>query len=396
MQSTPIANRKHIALIGNTNSGKSTLFNKLLGQELAITSNRKGTTTDPIVKAMELSPYGPVALIDTAGLNDNTELGIKRMKKTNAILSRADLLLYVADIMDFDKISFEAAQSNSRKTKTHFLLVFTKCDLVDDEDISRLKTQFPKAVFISMKDDSAISLLKKKIIAELNKIADKDETIIGNLLSTNSTVLLVIPIDIAAPKGRLILPQVQLIRDCLDNNIKCIIVNESQIEESLGDVPKVDLVITDSQIFKSVDCRVPLQIPLTSFSMLLANKNGGIRTFIDGAKSIDDLPSGAKILMAEACTHNVTHEDIGREKIPHLLKSYTGKDFDYQYAVSHDFPDNLSEFDLVIHCGGCMINKKAISSRLDSCKEFGIPITNYGVVIAYANGILDRCSTIFY
>ena len=396
MQSTPIANRKHIALIGNANSGKSTLFNKLLGQELAIISEKKGTTTDPIIKAMELSPYGPVALIDTAGLNDDTELGIKRMKKTNSILARADLLLYIADIANFDSSSYEEARVNSLKKKTPFILVFTKCDLVDDEVISQFKADFRDATFISMQDVNAIALLKKKIIGELEKITEGNDTIIGNLLDRNSTVILVIPIDIAAPKGRLILPQVQLIRDCLDNDIKCTIVKENQIREVLSELPPVDLVITDSQIFSSVERLVPQQIPLTSFSMLLANKNGGIRTFIDGARAIDELPNGAKILMAEACTHNVTHEDIGREKIPRWLKSFTGKDFKYTYTVSHDFPDDLAEYDLVIHCGGCMINKKAISSRLNTCKKIGVPITNYGVVIAYINGILDRCSTIFY
>lgn len=396
MQATPIANRKHIALIGNANSGKSTLFNRLLGQELAIISEKKGTTTDPIIKAMELSPYGPIALIDTAGLNDDTQLGIKRMKKTNSILARADLLLYVADISDFDPSSYEEARANSLKRKTPFILVFTKCDLVDDEILSQFKADFPSAAFISMQDGNALTLLKNKMIGELEKITQSDDTIIGNLLDRNSSVLLVIPIDIAAPKGRLILPQVQLIRDCLDNDIKCTIVKENQIQDVLNELPKIDLVITDSQIFRSVERLVPPEIPLTSFSMLLANKNGGIRTFINGARAIDNLPNGAKILMAEACSHNVTHEDIGREKIPRWLKKFTGKDFEYTYTVSHDFPDDLSEYDLVIHCGGCMINKKAISSRLNKCEELGIPITNYGVVIAYINGILDRCSTIFY
>lgn len=396
MQSTPIANRKHIALIGNANSGKSTLFNRLLGQELAITSEKKGTTTDPITKAMELSPYGPVAIIDTAGLSDDTELGVKRMEKTNAIVSRADLLLYVADISDFDAHSYEVARLDSQKKKSAFLLLFNKCDLVDKETVLSFKEKYPDALFISKKDDKTIDSLKEAIIVELEKITDTNDTIIGNLLDENSTVLLVIPIDIAAPKGRLILPQVQLIRDCLDNNIKCTIVKENQIEDALKELPKVDLVVTDSQIFKSVDRLVPQQIPLTSFSMLLANKNGGIRTFINGARAIDNLPNGAKILMAEACTHNVTHEDIGREKIPHWLKSFTGKDFEYRYAVSHDFPENLSEYDLVIHCGGCMINQMAILTRLNICENAGIPITNYGVVIAYINGILDRCSTIFY
>lgn len=396
MQSTPIANRKHIALIGNANSGKSTLFNRLLGQELAIISEKKGTTTDPIIKAMELNPYGPVALIDTAGLNDDTELGIKRMKKTNAILARADLMLYVADITDFDPSSYEEARANSEKRKTPFILVLTKCDLVDEGAISRFKAEFPNAAFISLQDGNSITLLKKKIIGKLEKITENDDTIIGNLLDRNSTVLLVIPIDIAAPKGRLILPQVQLIRDCLDNDIKCTIVKENQVQDALNELPKTHLVVTDSKIFSSVERLVPPQIPLTSFSMLLANKNGGIRTFINGARAIEDLPNGAKILMAEACTHNVTHEDIGREKIPRWLKAFTGKNFEFIYSVSHDFPDDLSEYDLVIHCGGCMINKKAISTRLNTCEELGIPITNYGVVIAYINGILDRCSSIFY
>ena len=218
---------------------------------------------------MELSPYGPVALIDTAGLNDDTELGIKRMKKTNSILARADLLLYIADIANFDSSSYEEARVNSLKKKTPFILVFTKCDLVDDEVISQFKADFRDATFISMQYVKAIALLKKKIIVELEKITECNDTIIGNLLDRNSTVILVIPIDIAAPKGRLILPQVQLIRDCLDNDIKCTIVKENQIREVLSELPPVDLVITDSQIFSSVERLVPQQIPLTSFQCFL-------------------------------------------------------------------------------------------------------------------------------
>lgn len=390
MEKTPLAMRKHIAIFGDTNAGKSTLFNKILGQDTAIVSNISGTTTDPITKSMELIPYGPIALIDTAGLGDETELGGKREAKTIDILKRTDLIIYAADV------NYGYRKPKLIDEDIPVILAFTKCDLADGETITLAKSEHPNAVFISECNAESIDELKNKIIAELEKQERDDETLIGKLLPENSSLVLVCPIDSEAPKGRLILPQVQLIRDCLDHNMKAYVTTEKTLAEALNELEKVDLVVTDSQAFKVVDEIVPKSVKLTSFSMLLANQKGNFAQLCRGAKAIDGLNWKSKILMLEGCTHNSSHEDIGRVKIPALIKKYLGKEPQrYEHFSGYSMPDDITDYDLIIQCGMCMINKKEVESRLKAAEENGVPITNYGIALAFLNGILDRACEIF-
>lgn len=391
MKETPLAFRTHVSIFGNTNAGKSTLFNLLIGQDMAIVSEVKGTTTDPITKAMELLPYGPIALTDTAGLGDTTMIGDKRAEKTQKVLEKTDYALYAADSTDFDEKSYKEAKASFDKKKIGHMLVFTKSDLADDG----LKDAYPDAVFVSSYDIASIEKLKSLLVKELTALNPNEQTMIGDLLPSGSTVVLVIPIDSEAPKGRIILPQVQFLRDCLDHGIKAVCVRDTELAETLKELNKVDLVVTDSQAFKFVSSIVPEDIKLTSFSMMMAKMKGDLKALADGAAAIEGLKDGSRILMAEACTHNVSHDDIGRIKIPKLLQKYTGKQLEFDYYVHQDFPKNLSEYDLVIHCGGCMINSRSMINRIEFCREEGIPITNYGVVLAYVNGILERSKAIF-
>lgn len=391
MEKTPIAFRTHVSIFGNVNAGKSSLFNKLIGQDMTIVSEQKGTTTDPVTKAIELLPYGPIALTDTAGLGDTTEIGGMRTEKTKRVLERTDFAIYAADCADFCEDDYLKAKSMFEKRKIKHLLVFTKSDLGADS----LAKNYPDAVFVSVKDNSSIEALKKRLIDELSKIAPEPDTMIGDLLPKGSTVIMVVPIDSEAPKGRLILPQVQFLRDCLDHGIKCVVTRDTELSETLNELNKVDLVVTDSQAFKFVSSVVPDDIMLTSFSMMMAKMKGDLRQLIKGADAIENLRGGSRILMAEACSHNSSHEDIGRVKIPSLLKKYTGKDLKFDFYVHHDFPENLADYDLVIHCGGCMINSRSMKNRIDFCEESGVPITNYGVTLAYLNGVLTRSRRIF-
>ena len=391
MEKTPLSLRTHITLFGNTNSGKSSLFNKLIGQDMAIVSDKAGTTTDPVTKAMELIPYGAVAITDTAGWGDMTDIGKMRQEKTNKLLRRTDFAIYTADVTSFDRAGYDVACNEFKKHNIPHILVFTKCDNGETD----FSDEFPDAVFVSVKNDESIDSLKSELVMRLSKTVTKEPSMMEGVLDTGATVVLVIPIDSEAPKGRLILPQVQLIRDCLDNGMRAVCVRDTELAEALRDIPKVDLVVTDSQAFKKVSEIVPDDIMLTSFSMLLANAKGDIKILAEGARAIENLKDGSRILMAEACTHNTSHEDIGRVKIPNGLRKYTGKQLEFDYCIHHDFPENLSEYDLVIHCGGCMMNRKAIESRILQCRDEGVSITNYGVVLAYINGIMDRSLTAF-
>ncbi len=391
MSNTPIAFRTHVSVFGNTNAGKSALFNAITGQDMVIVSDKAGTTTDPVTKAMELLPYGPIALTDTAGLGDSTEIGAQRMEKTKKILDKTDFAIYAADCSAFDEASYLKAKEIFEKRKIGHMLVFTKSDL----GMGTLAKEYPDAVFVSVKDGGSIENLKNVLQSHLSKLSEKEQTRIGDLLPKGSTVVMVIPIDSEAPKGRIILPQVQFLRDCLDHGIKAVATRDTELAETLEELNRIDLVVTDSQAFKYVSSVVPEKIPLTSFSMMMARMKGDLKALSEGAAAIDSLKDGSKILMAEACTHNSSHEDIGRVKIPALLRKYTNKNLSFDYYVHHDFPDNLSEYDLVIHCGGCMINSRSMNNRIEFCRESGVPITNYGVVIAYVNGILERSRQIF-
>ncbi len=386
MENTPVSMRKHVVITGKTNAGKSTLLNSLLGQETSIVSEIKGTTTDPVLKAMELIPYGPIALIDTAGIGDDTALGLKRTEKTKRMLDRADLVISVMDASDADVTSTD--------TKLPYILVFTKCEKLNTAAADKLKAEYPDAVFMSDYCKTGLEELKGKMIAELKKQDRDDDTFIGDLLPEGSTVVLVTPIDSAAPKGRLILPQVQILRDCLDNNMTAYVTKENTLKDALDNLKRVDLVITDSQAFKLVNEIVPPSVPLTSFSMILARKKGNFKQFLDGAEHILKLKSGDRVLVLEGCTHNTTHEDIGKVKLPKLIEKRTGAKCVYEHRAGYDFPDNLDGYSLALSCGMCMINKQEINSRLEKLNKAGVPVVNYGIALAYLNGILDRAKAI--
>ncbi|MBE7018354.1 MAG: [FeFe] hydrogenase H-cluster maturation GTPase HydF [Ruminococcaceae bacterium] len=393
-QETPLANRKHIGIFGNTNAGKSTLFNQIIGQELAIVSEEQGTTTDPVIKGMELISYGPIALIDTAGLGDVSVLGDKRIEKTKQMLDRCDYIIYAVDSQN--ALGKDIIIPTNLFGKIPYTIVFTKTDLLSGFEVESLKNKFPNAQFANYKDEKSIQRLKHFLTEELRKIGDEDDNQLIGLVSSGDFVVMVVPIDSAAPKGRLILPQVAFLRNCLDLGVTCTVTKEETLKETISNLPRVDLVVTDSQVFKSVAEMVPKTIPLTSFSMLLARQKGDLKIMLSACDIIPNLQDGDKILMLEACTHNHTHEDIGRVKIPALLQKFTGVSLEFEYYVGYDFPSDLSPYKLAIHCGGCMITKKTVLTRLEKCKNAGLPITNYGVVLAYLSGISDRCSEVFF
>lgn len=393
LNSTPRGDRTHIAIYGNRNAGKSSLLNAIVGQEVAIVSEVKGTTTDPVSKTMELLPYGPVVFIDTAGLDDDGLLGDLRVEKTKKVLQRTDFALLIHDVSEFD----EAAQI---KTLEHFkihhipyLIVFNKTDLTDAQTLKELKSKYHEALFVSAHDMKSVLHLKDVLIKKL-QANEEDPPIIGDIIPYGGTVVMVIPVDSEAPKGRIILPQMQLLRDCLDHGIKSYVVRDTELEDALKDLPHVDLVVTDSQAFDRVSKIVPSHMPLTSFSIVFARHKGDLKTFIDGISAIRNLKDGAKILVSESCTHNHSHEDIGRYKIPTLLNKKEGKTFEYVFRMGHDFPTDLASYDLIIHCGSCMLNKKTMITRIRLANEAEVPITNYGVVLAYITDILDRTTQI--
>ncbi len=392
MMKTPTGNRSHIAIYGNRNSGKSSLFNQIIGQNIAIVSNVKGTTTDPVKKNMELLPFGPVVFIDTAGLDDEGLLGELRVEASEKILQRTDLAIYVHDSTNLDFDSFEKLKKEFKRFKINYLEVFNKIDLLEKEQLKQLQEKYPSALFLSSFNDKAVLNLKDKLVAILRK-NEEEETLIGDLVPYNGKIVLVVPIDSEAPKGRIILPQVQVIRDALDHGIKTYILRDTELEEGLKDLQDIDLVITDSQAFKQVS-KIVKKTPLTSFSILLARQKGDLAVFEAGASKIASLKKGARVLISESCTHNHSHEDIGRVKIPTLLNKKLGHQLNYDFKMGHDFPKELN-YDLVIHCGSCMFNKKTMLSRIALCKENNVPITNYGVVLAYLNGILDDSLKIF-
>jgi len=389
LNTTPNANRKHIAFFGDTNAGKSALLNAIVGQEISIVSPVHGTTTDPVSKAMELLPFGPVLFIDTAGMNDESELGAVRVQRSKKIFQRTDFAIYVLDAKNPNFESYEKTIAHLNKKRIPNMTVVNKTDLVLENELKLLRHRIPQGLYVSAEKNEGILELKDKLI-EMLKETEKEETILGDLLPPGSTVVMVIPIDSEAPKGRIILTQVQLIRDCLDNGIKSYVVRDTELAEALKDLKKVDLVVTDSQAFKYVSEVVPKDIKLTSFSILFARIKGDMGAFVDGVKAVQKLENGSKILIAESCTHNHSHEDIGRVKIPRLLNAFTMKELDYDFKMGHDFPETVEGYDLVIHCGSCMLNKKVMQSRIEMCKESGVKITNYGIILAYLNGILDR------
>lgn len=394
MNTTPNANRKHIGIYGNTNSGKSSLMNKILGQDISLVSNVEGTTTDPVQKAMELIPFGPVLLIDTAGLEDKSQLGEIRVKKSFEYLKRLDFAIYVVDGKNLDVDTYKKWKREANKYNIKHMVVVNKLDRLSDDERSNINNIFDKPLFISAKNNENIDKLKDELIKSLEQ-DEEDKPIVGDLLPYGSNVVLVVPIDSEAPKGRIILPQVQVIRDCLDHGIKTYVVRDTELEEALKEIKNIDLVITDSQAFKEVDKIVPKEINLTSFSILFARQKGELGDFLEGANKLKNLKPGNKILICESCTHNVSHEDIGRVKIPRMLTKIAGGELNLEYKVGYDFNEDVEKYDMVIHCGACMVNRKSVINKINLCKEKNVPITNYGLVIAYFTGILDRSVEIF-
>ncbi len=392
MMKTPVSNRVHIAIYGNRNSGKSSIFNKIIGQDIAIVSDIKGTTTDPVKKSMELLPFGPVIFIDTAGLDDEGVLGDLRIKSSEKILQRTDFAIYVHDAENVDIEGFHKLKKEFKRFNINYLEVFNKIDLLSEDELKSLKEKNKNSIFVSTKNDKDILDLKDRLIDILRE-NEEEETLIGDLVPYNGKVVLVVPIDSEAPKGRIILPQVQVIRDALDHGIKTYILRDTELEEGLKDLKDVDLVITDSQAFKEVS-QIVKDIPITSFSILFARQKGDLSSFEEGVKALTSLKEGSRVLISESCTHNHSHEDIGRVKIPTLINKKLGYSLEYDFKMGHDFPKEL-DYDLVIHCGSCMLNKKTMLNRISICKEQNIPITNYGIVLAYLNGILDESISMF-
>lgn len=380
--------RLHIGVFGRTNVGKSSLLNRITNQEISIVSDVAGTTTDVVEKSMELLPVGPVTFLDTAGLDDKSELGEQRIEKTMKVLNRTDVGVIVCDNRGLGDYENELIQKLD-ELKIPYLIVVNKCDIakpVLDKD----------ALYTSVKDDEQLVFKFKEALVKL--LPDEfvnSPKIAGDLVEPKSTVILVIPIDKEAPKGRIILPQVQTIRDLLDSECLTYVVKETELKQALDNLKTPpSLVVTDSQAFKKVSEIVPEEIPLTSFSILFARLKGDLNEFVKGAEAIDNLQDGDLVLILESCTHHAIEDDIGRVKIPNLLRKKTGKNLVIHNYAGHDFPD-IKNYKLIIHCGACMTNKREVLSRILLAGKAGVPITNYGVVISYCLGILPRAVKIF-
>lgn len=394
LNNTPSANRIHIGIFGKRNAGKSSIINAITGQSLAIVSDVKGTTTDPVLKAMELLPLGPVVIIDTPGLDDVGDLGQLRVQKAYQILNKTDIAILVVDssvgMTTEDEIILEIIKAK----KIPYIIVMNKVDLLSNIDLEELPSS-DNTIFVSTVSNINIYELKELIAKHAPK-EDFSKRIVADLLSPLDFVILVIPIDSSAPKGRLILPQQQTIRDILDAGAVAISVKDTELAKtlsSLGRKPK--LVITDSQVFHKVSADVPADIPLTSFSILFARYKGDLGTIVNGARALDTLENGDTILISEGCTHHRQCEDIGTVKIPKLLKNHTGKELNFEFTSGTEFPMDLSKYKVIIHCGGCTLNEREMKYRLKCAEDVGIPITNYGIALAHMNGILERSVEIF-
>ena len=378
MNQTPSGERTHIGFFGRRNAGKSSLVNAVTGQELAVVSDVKGTTTDPVTKAMELLPLGPVLIIDTPGFDDEGALGEKRVRKTKQILNKTDIAVLVVDAAEGMKECDRELLEIFEEKKIPYLVVYNKCDL-----------QAADGLCVSALTGAGIHELKEKIAAL--KPADNGRRIIADKLKSGDFVVLVVPIDTAAPKGRLILPQQQTIRDILDAGAIAIMAKESELAATLDNLGKKPaLVITDSQVFKSVAQIVPRDVPLTSFSILMARYKGLLDEAAKGVHAIANLKDGDKILISEGCTHHRQCEDIGTVKIPRWIKAFTGKDITFETSSGGGFPEDLTRYALVVHCGGCMLGEREVMYRVKCAADQGVPITNYGTLIAHMNGILER------
>lgn len=396
MNNTPIANRKTIVLVGNRNSGKSSLFNLILGQDVSIVSDDAGTTTDPVGRNMELIGYGPVRIIDTAGLDDLGDLGQMRVRKTQLEIGEADLVVHVFNAGQENRQDLLDARDRYKKLNKKAIYIFNKCD--DIEDIQAYKNAVrpgQDCIFTSVKlgADHDLKDMVCKFIAENISGLEEDRGLLEGLARPGDTVVLVVPIDSEAPKGRLILPQVQMVRACLDEGVISIVVKDTELEAALDKFQDIDLVVTDSKIFDRVAGildKSGKDIDLTSFSIVFARQKGDIDIFLDGAAYLDRLKDGDRVLIAESCTHTTSHEDIGTVLIPNLIRKKTGKDLKFEFSQGKLDETDLSRFALMIQCGGCMMTRNNMMNRIGLAGQSGIPITNYGVVLAYLKGVFDR------
>lgn len=399
LNNTPSAERIHIGIFGRRNAGKSSLINALTGQNLAIVSDVKGTTTDPVLKAMELLPLGPVVMIDTPGLDDTGELGALRIQKTYQILNKTDIALVVIDATVGMTDADAAILMRIQEKEIPYLLVWNKADQLGTD--AELKGNFagsiPKehSILISASTGSHIHELKEKI-ASLVPTQGNDRRIVSDLIRPGDFVVLVVPIDKAAPKGRLILPQQQTIRDILDTGSTAIVTRDTELSDTLnrlGELPS--LVITDSQAFEKVARLTPPEVPLTSFSILFARYKGNLNTVVNGARALDTLKDQDTVLICEGCTHHRQCEDIGTVKLPRWIQEHTGKSLNFVFTSGTEFPTDLRPYRMIIHCGGCTLNEREMQFRLKCAEDAGIPITNYGTAIAYMKGILERSIQVF-
>lgn len=389
--------RLHIGIFGKTNVGKSSLLNRITNQDVSIVSNIAGTTTDVVEKTMELLPIGPVNFLDTAGINDSTALSSERIEKTMKIINRTDVAIVVCDYNGIDDYERNLIEKFN-ELKIPFMIFINKTDEKSPSAsiIEDLKNYTKHILLSSVKtDDLIVFKIKELLVKLLPEDFVNSPKIVGDLIPQGSTVILVIPIDKEAPKGRIILPQVQTLRDLLDNNCVSVVVKESELKSAIDNLKMApSLVVTDSQAFKNVSEIVPENIPLTSFSILFARLKGDLNAFSQGAKSIEKLQDGDRVLILESCTHHAIEDDIGRVKIPNLLRKKTGKNLIIDNIAGHDFPD-ISKYKLIIHCGACMTNRREVLSRILLASENNVPITNYGICISYCLGILQRALKIF-
>lgn len=389
MNTTPKGERVHIALFGKRNAGKSSLINKITGQELAIVSEIKGTTTDPVYKAMELLPLGPVMFVDTPGLDDEGELGEMRIEKTKKVLRKTDIAILVVDATDQGDFKLEEQlEKELKKRQIACLWVYNKAELLQQRDSKK------QGIYCSTKTEEGIEKIKEWIAAQVVDV--EKQPLVQDLVEKGDMVILVVPIDSAAPKGRLILPQQQVIRDLLEKGAIPIVVRDTELGivlKKLGKMPK--MVITDSQAFEQVAKQVPKEIPLTSFSILMARYKGNLALLAKNAGKLDTLKDGDVILMAEGCTHHRQCDDIGTVKIPKWMQAYTGKKLIFETASGGGYPDDLSKYAMVVHCGGCMLPAREMQFRMKHTLEQNTAIVNYGVLIAYMKGIVQRSLQLF-
>ena len=386
-------NRLHITVLGKMNTGKSSIINAIFNREISIVSDYAGTTTDVNQKAMELLPIGPVSIMDTAGLDDRGTLGQKRVEKTLETIERCDVAIVVFDNNGVKKSDIEIFNKLKNK-KIPTLSIINKVDIAypQQDDIAKIKEYSGAVIELSAKNDKNVATkIKQALISILDDQYINSPSLLKGIINSNDTIVLVIPIDKEAPKGRIILPQVQTIRDILDNQAISVICDTERLQQTLNNLkttPK--LVVTDSQAFKEVDTIVPEKISLTSFSILFAKLKGDLKTFEIGANTLDTLKDKDKILICESCSHHPVEDDIGRVKIPNLIKKYTNKDIEFEHVSGHIFPKDIEKYSLIIHCGACMTNRREVLSRIETANAKNVAITNYGIVIAKCLNILDR------